>query len=368
MVALAASIIVHPTNIFVAPVVGFCLLTACRDEFRFVWREWKVGALVMTTAVALFATVDHERFEASLGRLTKPAEYAAFATNLGRLFSGEAVFEYVAGSIASSVSGERQWGLAAYDIATALIAAAILVGLARWLASRKLRVTETIRDESVRQLRQRLAVKSLAVGWGLSLAAFFTVAGPAAIAPHFERYGICLVGPAAILVALGICGWLEGRPALKDISALSVVFVGWVLLLTVKTNLFDFIHRTGGESHMTFRTAVIEPKQQALDIITEHSRGRAELRTSQWWLYWSLRYLSFGRANGATDIRLTDDSVAIPSESSDQSCTWQVEFAESPSARAIRQSISLSGEAANEREVKDFSGRPIISIFPCQKN
>lgn len=363
MVALATSIIVHPTNIFVGPVVGVCLLTAWRDELGFVQRNWKVPALVMTTAVALFAATDHERFEASLGRLTKPAEYAAFATNLRQLFSGQTVYAYVSGATSPSLNEDEVRNLVAYDIAAAAVVVWLAVGLLRWFAGRP-RVSAdktdfaTTDDDSDRQAHRRLAAKSLLFGWTLSLVAFLAIAGPAAIAAHFERYGICLIGPGAILAALGVCGWLNSPNWLKDISALMALLVGWLLVLTVKANLFDYIHRTGGDSHFTFRTAANEPKEQAYRYICQHADGRVEVRTSQWWLYWPIRYLTFRREDGDRPIVTIAGAERAPSSADDEASVWEVEFVDKFSWRP-----SIWGDIAPAHFVDDFSGRPTIAII-----
>ena len=134
---------------------------------------------------------------------------------------------------------------------------------------------------------------ALAIGWLLCLAAFFVVAGPAAIAPHFERYGICLIGPGAILAALAVGWWLDrpGRMGVRSAAGMALV-AGWLLLAGFHANFFAFLPETGGRSHLTFRTAATEPKQAAWDYIKAiaiSARHSDILRL--WWNTWPLRYL-----------------------------------------------------------------------------
>ena len=65
-------------------------------------------------------------------------------------------------------------------------------------------VAATARDDSGRR-------RSLAWAVALMVGTFYLVAGPAAIAPHFERYGMCLVAPGGVLLALGWSYWLGSR-------------------------------------------------------------------------------------------------------------------------------------------------------------
>ena len=78
LAALAVAIVVHPTNIFVAPVVATCLAIAWRAELRALGRS-PIGrgmALVGLLVVgAVLGVVGVSRAPAILGRLTNPADY-----------------------------------------------------------------------------------------------------------------------------------------------------------------------------------------------------------------------------------------------------------------------------------------------------
>ncbi len=366
MIALAASIVVHPTNLFVGPVVCICLLTAWREDLRFLWRHWKLPGTFVVLSVCLLAQCCSSRFAGCLSRLASPKQYGEFAIAVGRLFSGETAFEYVSRGIPTIEAGQRQVGLIAYDVAAALVAAWLAIGLVRWFSTARIAEDTPGRssDEADHWRPCRLATKSLLCGWLLSLAAFFIVAGPAAIAPHFERYGICLIGPGVILAALGVCGWLECRPAVSEICALITVLLGWVLLLTARTELFDDIHATGGDSHETFRTAAIEPKQQAIDYIISQSAGQTLIRTSEWWLYWPVLYLSFADVEEGQIIAELAPNGAhdSPAVAPRAHAKWQIEFAGSPACESLRRLIR-EGKLESEHLVEDFAGKPTIAVF-----
>ena len=122
---------------------------------------------------------------------------------------------------------------------------------------------------------------------------FYLVAGPAAIAPHAERYGVCLVAPLVTLVALGWTHWLApGRPLARPLAAALILLAcGWLGVFSLR--YFGRILTTGGQSHVAFRTAAVEPKQAAWDWIVAHRAGRPiQVEADSWWTYWPLAYLS----------------------------------------------------------------------------
>ena len=49
----------------------------------------------------------------------------------------------------------------------------------------------------------------LMISYLAMLASFYLLAGPAALGPHFERYGVCLIAPGVLLLALGWRAWLQ---------------------------------------------------------------------------------------------------------------------------------------------------------------
>ncbi len=208
---------------------------------------------------------------------------------------------------------------------------------------------------------------ALAAGWVLSLTAFFVIAGPAALAPHFERYGIALVGPGAILAALGLDGWIAGlgpdASQKRRLATLAATSVAWVLLATFQVEFFAFFHRTGGQSHLTFRTAAVEPKAAALEYIASHSTANVHIAASEWWNYWPIRYLAESRKGGQSDIDVrfgvaTDEWLAEKDVS-----TWQVEFTESPVCESFRRQQHKSGVPIFESTIDDYAGHPLLTLF-----
>ena len=179
--ALAIAIVVHPTNLFVAPVAIVCLGFAWRDVLLRVGRPiadgyvsrpriaTTAGIAIAVTMVVAAATAPRPAWIGPAARVASPAQYADFTANLGRLFSGATVYEYVSGALHPSASpttgGGFRWDCLPYDIAAWIVAG--------WLARGLFRTSDRDRPELV----------CLALGCVGSLLGFFVVAGPGASAP-----------------------------------------------------------------------------------------------------------------------------------------------------------------------------------------
>lgn len=388
--AMLLAVVVHPTNLFVAPIVVVCLAYAWRGELRRIaakmvaaktgaWqpdrrRVFRVVGLVAT--IGTIALLIGEQFDWPMARLgpvarraVNPQQYAEFLGNFGRLFSGATVYEYLSGAIApaglapapgAGFNSER----AAYDLAAWLIGAIVV-----WLFIAISR-------------RSSAGLSALGIGFAASLFAFFLVAGPGALAPNFERYALWTVAPMAILASVAIGSWTlpNGREhpgTARFLSTAVALSVGWAMLCGAEANLFDFIQQTGGRSHRTFRTGPVEPKQAALEwILSRQEPSRAvRIETSEWWIYWPIRYLSLDerllRGGAPIDVELLGNAKCASSHSSlraavDQTGleeSWRVEFSDSAASDTVRREASADGVPLRETKIDDFAERPVLSIF-----
>ncbi|HEV3417640.1 MAG TPA: hypothetical protein VG056_12525, partial [Pirellulales bacterium] len=379
LAALSAAIIVHPTNLFVAPIVGVCSCLAWRNELSTIWRRSLGNRALSIAAVGLMVMAGvaaGSRSSGFLSRPTNPVEYAAFAVNLGRLFSGATVYEYVSGSVGPANGGSSSRGFTLYDLAASVVFCLLGCGIYRYLrrGSRSPIGTAEQADDAVRidELinHRRIAVIGLVIGWAVSLIAFFIIAGPAAIAPHFERYGICLIGAGAILAAVSIDWWLD-RPACGGIATGAIAMAtGWLLLAVFQINFFDFMEATGGRSHRTFRTAAIEPKQAAFDLIVGQSEPGSNVRvlTSEWWNYWPLRYLSLGQRRIPELSKIVVEQYSelpkhFPTNARSGKQIWIVEFDNSPACEEVRSWRRAGNPQMDATTIPDFSGQPLLCIF-----
>lgn len=350
MGALAAAIVVHPTNLFAAPLVVVPIVYRFRHTL---WtraqavalpaKTWTLAALA-AVALAVVYTVWRVLADAA-PRARTLGELAEFLANYVKLFSGATVYEYISG--VQAASGSAAWFAYLPIVCNTLMLAALVAGGCGMLG--RLKHEPSAEDAC------------LALGWFVMLAGFFVVAGPSAIAPHFERYGICLVAPGTLLLARGLGWWLAPARALARAAAWMLALSAWLWPATYYLGYFEFIERTGGRSHMAFRTANVEPKQAALAYITGHGDRRPiRIVASQWWNYWPLAYLALGKPGvQVTAEQPWQQGGPVASDADRAGTQWFVEFFETPAdhAAALR-----AGPQAERHVVFDGSGSPVLSV------
>jgi hypothetical protein len=212
--------------------------------------------------------------------------------------------------------------------------------------------------------RRAIALRVLLAGLGLGSLGFFVVAGPQAIAPHFERYGMWLIGPMVLLLAMGVQWWMRRpeisgrlRPAVAVLLAWGMLAgFGWYYLRPLRLGL--------GDSHVAFRTAEMEPKLAALRLIEAGAASQpTEIVARGWWAYWPLAYLA-GNQSGVRIVPLDvpGEQILATQNNSDG---WQIEFVEpitpSQSPTEVRKCEGEKGA----KVIFDAAGRPLLRIVPA---
>lgn len=347
----AAAYLVHPTNVF----LGGFLIALPIVERRRQWQAgirklgaWKCG--VAAVAVVLLAGLASwfGRAVLTIGQIdaASPAGLAEFARNYGRLFSGTTIYRYLAGShgVETIVGEGWPYDFGWMDGATLMVFAAAIVVLGREL------------------WRTNSAVDwGLVLGWLATTGGFLLVAGPEALRPHWERYGICLVLPGALLVARAAV--IVVRPGFAGRAVtLVLLIVTWLWLADFRASYFVFMHRTGGESQQTFRTAAVEPKQAALDLVLASSKAdvATQIVASEWWNYWPLAYLASGQ--GEVSVVWEPDASEVSAE------RWYIDFSDSQEhAQHRRMLVEQHGES-HEQSVLDYAGRPILVLLRAARD
>ena len=365
-IALGGAMLVHPTNIFLTPFLVVAAAVAWRDDMaRLAKRPWNVRHLALLlasiAAAAVVAWLGRHWLAVAGGRLLAPHEGAEFARHYMRLFSGATVYQYIAGALRPA-AGEFSWMLAAHDLA-ALAAALFIAGTWWTMLRRKVR-------------RQPLAERAdhngkadvcLAFAGALMVLGFFLVAGPKAIAPHYERYAICLVAPGALLAARA-AAWLlvaaKATNAQRRLSA-GLACAGGALLASCYLHYFDFMIRTGGASHVAFRTAEVDPKEQALRHILARREGPRPVYivASSWWSYWPLAYL----ASGETGVYVITGEGAYEQQDVQQALhagnLWVVEFTGTAEHREAIEQLTRNGRRAEEWEFAGSDGAAVLTVI-----
>ncbi len=360
--AFGCSLLVHPTNIFLAPMVVVSAIVAWRVELREFFcgphAKVKIGvALLSGTAAAIAAVVIGSKFAPdAIGRLASFSQLGEFSINFARLFSGVTVCRYIAGSCMPGFDGEPWiFNGSVYDIlGIAMVAAGVLmVGWWLWRARPKLEL-------------------ALAAGYLLSLLGFYLVAGPSAIQPHFERYALCLIAPAVLLFSRAAINLFDSRQALGGMLFATAT---WIFLLGFFANYFWAFEATGGESHRAFRTAEVEPKLAAFELIKFAEQDAtaeypAVIYSSEWWNYRPLGYLAMKTPE--VEVRelqfVVDDDTnrkrVLQHLQSADGQAWIVEFAMGDSLPAVQRFLTNNEIPWQAMEqINDYAGRPVLILM-----
>jgi hypothetical protein len=286
-------------------------------------------------------------------RVCKPSEYGAFIGNFVGLLSGSTVLEFIPGSIAPS--GELDLHRAIYDVLMAIVVVTALWGAFRLMKGRSAALE-----------------RCLGIGWAACVIGFFAVAGARAIRPHWERYGIWLVAPTVLLATRGAL-WCWDRIALRQrAAAWLVIAAGWLLLAGFFCDYFVYFARTGGTSHVAFRTARPEPKLAALRLILKQQPAGSPVSivADDWWTYWPLAYLAADKPGvevSARGVAGAKNGVLGPKSAT----SWYVRFIEgseashntfpnaSPDSPGSKSAVG--GQSARWI-VPDESGSPLLEV------
>jgi hypothetical protein len=380
LVAFGLCVFVHASNVFLFPVLlGPFLAVLWKQEESTARRRLILGATAACALLLLVGLVWLDGHDGRLGLASRslPENWLRFLGLYGRLVSGASLYEFVVGPL----SPETQAG---YDgVFWGLFLPLLVFGVPRLCRERHW---------------ERLAlIGGLAVG-ALGL---YLVGGPEVIRPHRERYGMYLVLPttlaAACLLSAVLPGRGDGRAGITRPALLAALFAAACIpLYSFKVHYLDALRRTGGESHLTFRTAQIEPKQQALRMILDDvlsrtgticqrrggaralggndqvaagSRSVEPVIAEDFWLYWPLRFLACGRAEieivpfeeDETFALLAKEAKRAPALEILASGGYAVAFAGGALERRVTSAFPPG--RLERRDVLDYGGRKLISVF-----
>ena len=273
LLAVGAACLVHPFNAFLAIIVAPLLLPTLWERLRSGNAACRLAALAACGLLMLLLFLGRNFLDGALDhwisvipeRLTRPARWLRFGTNVLQLTSGTTVNEYLVGA---------RYYAAASDLLMLGLLFATVAGSVRATWSR----------------RERL----LLVGLAFSLVAFYLLAGNRAIEAGLERYALFLVAPIYLLVAIAIGKLAEEKPARARALVLAL---GCVLLFASGWGQLGALHATEGKhAAPTLKTAAREPKWAAYAALRGEIAPTAErpllIVAQDYWLYWPLAYLA----------------------------------------------------------------------------
>jgi len=410
VVAQLVAVWVHPTNVFacaaiVAAVAAQWALPTTgetqpsNDAFRrrsFAAGRWWVAAAALVTigaglwAMNLSRTPLPGRIAQRFGdlrELVQPHDLPHFSVLYARLFTGGTIYRYIAGSrswfewpLPENLDG---WGLDVGLFWLCILGSAWLLWHCTPHAPREavqctphaprevVQCTphaprEVVPPNLTRSVRSTIlcarADRVLLATWALGLVTFLLIAGPRAMAPGEERFTICLIGPAVLLASRGAALGCEAAAPRWRMALAAGALLGWFVLADFHEHYFRFIQRTGGEAHLTFRTAEVEPKEAALQyILDRRSAGPTAICCSQWWNLWPIRYLALPEREiiVVEDLaaKTPIDQTAVPK----QGQTWHVEFYGTEAQQRLE--ARFAGRGPQQTTLADYAGRPILCVL-----
>ena len=342
----------HPTNIFIGPF----LLLPCAAALRPLVPPSRHGRAILAAATASLVAVgllaawfaltkfagsgqllDRPWLSIASARLLDGRAWFELAANGARLFNGVTIYHYFSGARPATLI---------YDVSFVAIVGALLCGFALPKAAGRL---------------ESWLLLACAATW----LCFHAIAGPQALRPHAERWGLCLIAPSMLVLSRGLCAWIDWRPRWRAVPIGLAVLVAAALLTSFYSNYFSAFATTGGRGHLTYITAAIEPKQQALEHIlrTRTGPGRILIATEQWWLYWPIAYLATEHPQVSVRLTRAEERPAdFPDALRDRGLFF-VEFVGTPELDARRDWIRARGRRAESTVIHDASGRELLEIL-----
>jgi hypothetical protein len=289
ILAFVACYIIHPTNVFLLPVVlAVFLVQELRQAAGDRPRQIRVALVTLTVPIVLaiamgIMTLRRPQLKEMYQPGPKPTlgnhDVLRFLTNCRRLFEGISIDAPVA---------TTRWNDAIFWVPFLTI-----VGL----GTRRL-----VREKQWEHV-------ALVVGLAASAGGFFVVAGADMLRSSWIawlRYGLFLVIPTVFVFALSARSLLiepstPGRAVLRHGQHAALLAIGLALLCCVKANWFDLFTRDGSESVWTIRTDSVDRYEQAMQTIRRDLRrtgvvtGSRAIITDDHWCQRPLEYLALPR-------------------------------------------------------------------------
>jgi hypothetical protein len=351
LLMFAIALWTHPTNVFVG---AFLVLPCVSAVHRLApaARSRRAAALAAAGLVVTIGLIvawpllgDFARSNPYMARtlstastrMTDGAQWFEFAANNARLFNGVTIYHYFSGARPPTIP---------YDVGFVIVVGSALAGLLLTAATRPI-------------LDYGLFV-ACAIMW----LGFYAFAGPQALRPHAERWGLCLIAPATLVVARGLTAWMEWSPRLRSVTIAVSALVAASLLTSFYVNFFRAFATTGGRSHLAYVTAPIEPKQQALEYILARTGGEhVTIATRQWWLFWPIAYLATEHPNVSVLMNAAGEHQADLQDAPKSGNLFFVEFAGTPELADANRWIVERGLHASAITIQDASGRDLLNVL-----
>lgn len=350
------SVFVHPTCLFLFPVLlGMAFFPEVVEKRKIspVKILLPSGVVICLGAVFVyFMPVVQSTFKVSLfaRRLLDLHQWMGYLVYLGRLFSGETLYEYMVERppFAIGVQDFCFWALMSFAF-----------------------------FRGVKSLYHQKDWSRLGFILGIFPSGFFLyIAGGVgqSVAPGAERYSLFLVVP----VVMAFCFCLETQiNSQKDrrVWAVFICSLAFFFLISFYVRYFQPLETTGSLTERAFYTGSIEPKEKAFQTILQQRKGEESLviLTEDFWLYTPLKYLSFGE-KGVEVLWIQDvkGKNFWTLHSKMKKSAYAVGFDEISSSshqpgpfRQVMESL-LKRQPMRQWKIRGYSGRVVLRIWQME--
>jgi hypothetical protein len=320
VVALAVCGLVHPTAVFLIPIVfmlGLCDIASsvpARTRVRLL-----LGAFLACAVLGMAVGVAwHRKLSLGLPNPGLSAEYGlAVAAGLVEFFSGVTTAAFLSGA-------NPGWGISAVTGAVLVLS---VLGLAR-------------REPDGRELATVLGVL-------LALLAFALAGGPFALSPGWERYALVLVAPMLLVVAMALHRLSAAHPWIGTATA---ALLGTLWLAVFAGSYLLVMLDSGGREADPATVGWSDPKLQAVRALADWSAGGSSLVAGEdWWITEPLAYFSYGNPTlTIVDAAAVEDWTRV---------TYAVTFPNGPLDRRLAETQTLA------LTISDRGGRPALHVW-----
>jgi hypothetical protein len=353
------ALVVHPSNafLFFIPLNLFILETQARLH----WpapktRVWMLVLLGLIIFGGVFTILSHNRLEYMAGwlnehnlnqfavaldeikpqsiidRIGTPNGWRDLFVLYGDLISGITIYQYIVGPVSQT--------------------SVIFHNLLFWLCILPVIIYGCL----VKNRKNDYSLTAIFLGVLFGMFMLYILWGLMPFSPHFERYSQFLVVPTLLLFAAG----LDSINIKSSVFLSAIVCVFWCISLA--SNYFMPFFLTGGRSQRAFRTAEVEPKAQAAEIILSDMDGADSglVLAENWWTAKPIEYLLIRHEN-INVVQFNDLNNTINFLSALKNNGYVVSFARSEFDKAIEASPILDN--LKRWTIRDYGGKPLIHVW-----
>jgi 4-amino-4-deoxy-L-arabinose transferase-like glycosyltransferase len=340
------ALVVHLANVFVVAVALPPLLVAIVSNERWTARRrWITFLCVVLASMLIVAGVSRLNPQARrFGQSDRLAmeSMVRYGIDMIRFVDGQTLYEWWAGPIDPEVSHRRVVVVGATMFALAAAGTFALIYRKSW---------------------ERLAIVAGVAG---GFAGLYVAAGPDVLGPLTTRYGLILLAPGAIAVAV-LSTAIDGGSRAGHVATIAICLI---LIMDFHANLIERVHETGGDGQPAFRAGPVEPKAAALALVRDDLARRGErsglIVAEDWWTLMPLKYL----ASGSEGLKISPwiGSGTVPSTFADRQMedgAYAVGFRDGPLERALLARYDRS--QVWRRATRDFGGRELVVIIRVER-